>query len=130
MASAETNDAKRVVMRTLVVALQRDKGWSTAQLAVWMGVTPGTVARWRSGDSMGTNDQRAQLARLGSSRDETPRILEAAAFLEVEAVKSEEQLAKERAEGQGSPASNRRRDRRIARIRQRANDLRRLFPRL
>lgn len=125
MASVETNDKKRLEMSELVTRCKRDFKWSTAQLAVWMGVTPGTVNAWARAKSMGTNAQRNALRRLGSLQDERLRILDTANSLEREALTSENLLEEDLARDANAVAKFRRN--RIARIRLRVVHLRELF---
>lgn len=84
MASIETNDRKRIEMSNHVIRL-RTLGWTTAALAVWMDVTPGTVNSWARRASMGTNAQRDHLSELGSPTATIPLIQRAADRLEREA---------------------------------------------
>jgi transcriptional regulator with XRE-family HTH domain len=123
MARTETNEAKRELMSMTVCALT-ERGWTTAQLAALMFVTPGTVAAWKRGDSMGTNGQRGALAALKTPNEERPRILEIAQRLETEANRSQLQLDADIAEGAHNVAKYR--ATRIARIRARAEALRKL----
>lgn len=124
MSRVETNEQKRVEMRQLIANLRR-LGWTTAQLAAWMWVTPGTVSTWGAGASMGTNTQRATLAKLKSPHEERLRILDVANALEREALTSENLLEEDLARGAEVVAKYRRN--RIARIRLRALQLRELF---
>lgn len=89
MASIETNDRKRNEMSAHVARL-RKLGWTTADLAVWMDVTPGTVANWHRGGSMGTNAQRAQLSELRSPTATIPLIQRTIDDLEREATELDE----------------------------------------
>jgi hypothetical protein len=124
MASIETNERKREEMSTLIIRL-RDLGWTNSQIALWMRVTLITVVRWYRAHSMGTNLQRAELARLKSPAEERPRILQLADGHDAEAAKSEDALAKDLEAGADHVAIYRRH--RIANLRARAKALRELF---
>lgn len=127
MASVEINDRKRVQMSSHIIRL-RNLGWTNTQLAVWMGVSPGTVAQWWRAKSMGTNAQRGELAKLGSPAEERLSILHIAESLEREALTSENLLEEEAARfPDRTPDRAKLRRERIASIRARAEALRKLF---
>jgi DNA-binding transcriptional regulator YiaG len=128
MSRVETNEQKRVEMRQHIIRLRR-LGWTTAQLATWMRVTPGTVRAWGAGDSMGTNAQRNTLSKLKSPHVERLYILDTANSLEREADASENLLEEDLAQfpDHAGHAEERRARNRIARIRLRVVQLRELF---
>lgn len=63
MATAEQNEAKRVEMKSLV-AQAIERGWTRAELAKELRVSPAAIARFARGGSMGTNRLREMLAKL------------------------------------------------------------------
>lgn len=114
------NTRKREQMSAAVLRVQA-LGWTTPQLATWMSVTAQTIGAWRRGDSMGTNLQRATLARLKSPVEERPHIIDVLTAMRREALKSENMLEEDAARGAHLIAKSRLA--RIARIRTRADAL-------
>jgi len=65
MARTATNDAKRVEMAEIMAAVKATSA-STKEIAAALHVTDSCVSAWARGTSMGTNDQRDQLRKLGT----------------------------------------------------------------
>jgi hypothetical protein len=100
----------------------RAGGWTTAQLALWLRVTPGTVSRWANGRSMGTNTQRAELISLPALPAEfRARVAELLPHLEREVARANAAIPSCEEAGALLVAANHRR--RAARIRARALEL-------
>ena len=64
MATTQINEAKRQEMAALIAEVLGPKGWSVADLAVYMSCSTSNISSWKNGKNMGTNSQRSMLANI------------------------------------------------------------------